>query len=129
MTADVWHKGLTERQRRFCEAYSSNGGNALASAREAGYKQPTVQGMENLKKPSIVAALEKLRANHSNAAIATREERQSFWTRIMNDDGEDMRHRLKASELLGKSQADFLERHEHKQVFENGIMVKFIKSE
>lgn len=129
MTAEVWHKGLTERQRRFCEAYAANGGNAVASARDAGYKHPDVQGIQNLAKLSIVAALENLRANHSNAAIATREERQSFWTRIMHDDGEDMRHRLKASELLGKSQADFLERHEHKQVFENGIMVNFIKSE
>ena len=31
----------------------------------------------------------------------------------MNDEVEDMKNRLRASELLGKSQADFIEKVEH----------------
>ena len=47
--------------------------------------------------------------------IATRKERQSFWTRVMQGRPEPdgkvprMMDRLKASELLGKSEADFTE--------------------
>ena len=31
----------------------------------------------------------------------------------MNDDNQKMADRLRAAELLGKSQADFIDRHEH----------------
>ena len=36
--------------------------------------------------------------------------RQEFWTKVMNDPDEDMKNRLRAAELLGKSEADFLDR-------------------
>ena len=107
-----WFEGLTERQRKFCEAYSANGGNALAAARDAGYKQPVPQSAENLENPKIRAALEKLRTETTSSAIATREERQSFWTQAMRDEARELKDRLKASELLGKSQADFIDRKE-----------------
>ena len=107
-----WADGLTERQRRFCEAYSSNGGNALDAARQAGYKKPDPQGAENLGKPSIKAAIEKLRLATTSAAIMTRQERQAFWTLVARSKDEDMKDRLKASELLGKSQGDFISRTE-----------------
>ncbi len=110
--ASDWHEGLTERQRRFCEAYSSNGGNGLDAARQAGYKRPDPQGAENLGKPSIKAAIEKLRLATTNAAIMTRQERQAFWTQVARSKDQDMKDRLKASELLGKSQGDFINRTE-----------------
>lgn len=106
----AWHQRLTEKQRRFCEAYSSNGGNAMGAAREAGYARPKQEGARMLENAGICAALELLRQETTNAAIATREERQSFWTAVLRDHAEDMRNRLKASELLGKSQADFIDR-------------------
>jgi phage terminase small subunit len=105
-----WHDGLTEKQRRFCEAYSANGGNALAAAREAGYKKPNPQGAENLAKPTIRDAIDRLRLSYTNSAIATREERQTFWTNMLRDPNVAERDRLRASELLGKSQADFIDR-------------------
>lgn len=115
-----WHDGLTERQRRFCEAYASNGGNAMAAATSAGYARPQQQGAENLEKPGVRTALEAMRQATTSAAIATRAERQALWTSILRAelvDGDGMPpkfvDRLKASELLGKSQADFLERVDH----------------
>ena len=110
--ASDWHDGLTERQRRFCEAYSSNGGNALDAARQAGYKAAKQQGAENMEKPVIRVALEKLRLATTNAAIMTRQERQAFWTLVARSKDQDMKDRLKASELLGKSQGDFINRTE-----------------
>ncbi len=44
------------------------------------------------------------------ARVANREERQAFWTAILRDDGRPMDERLRASELLARSEADFLTR-------------------
>ncbi len=40
--------------------------------------------------------------------IATSEDRQLFWTNIMWSEDQDIKVRIKASELLGKSEGDFL---------------------
>ena len=114
-----WYDGLTEKQRRFCEAYSSNGGNALDAARQAGYATPHPEGQRMLQKATIREALEKLREKTTTEAILTREERQAYWTRVIRGDERDadgrppaMRDRLRASELLARSQGDFLDRTE-----------------
>ena len=70
-------------------------------------------------------------SRQKKSAIATREQRQAFWSDVMFGnvkqkvvvvvDGQDvevevpysMRERLKASELLGRSEADFIDRHQH----------------
>jgi hypothetical protein len=57
-----------------------------------------------------------LRKETTSKAIATREDRQSFWTEVMRDKLEKMVDRLRASELLGKSQADFVDRMEVKEL-------------
>lgn len=115
----MWHDGLTEKQRRFVEAYSANGGNATRAAEAAGYKNPHPQGAQTLRNVTVRAALERLRSEATQSAIATREQRQAFWTRVMMGHERDaegnpprMADRLKAAELLGKSQADFVERRE-----------------
>ena len=115
----TWHDNLTEKQRRFVEVYSSNGGNALDAARVAGYRQPHPQGAENMQKPTVRAAIEALREETTTSAILSREERQKYWSRVirgeeMEPDGKPpaIRDRLRASELLAKSQADFLDRTE-----------------
>lgn len=41
--------------------------------------------------------------------IDTRAERQAFWTQVRKDTKQPMAVRLKASELPGRSQADFVE--------------------
>jgi len=109
---DNWHSGLTERQRKFCEAFAGNGGNALAAARSAGYKKPQQQSGQNLQKLEIQKALEHLRKSTTNSAIMTREERQMMWTEFAKDKSMTPTERMKASELLGKSQADFIDRTE-----------------
>lgn len=114
--------GLTEKQRRFVEAYMGvAAGNATEAARVAGYDGDDVTlasvGYENLRKPQIRAAVDERIDN--DALVMTRFDRQRLWTRIAQGkemDGDQppaMRDRLKASELLGKSQLDFVERVEH----------------
>lgn len=124
----AWHEGLTEKQRRFVEAFSANGGNATKAAETAGYKKPHPQGAQTLRNVTVQEAIEALRKETTNTAIMTREERQAYWSRMVrgeemievpNKNGDDpikvppdFKERLKASELLGRSQGDFIERHE-----------------
>ncbi len=49
-------------------------------------------------------------SERKNQLIATREQRQEFWTAVMTDIEQDMRSRLRASELLAKSEGDFTEK-------------------
>lgn len=113
--------GLTAKQQAFVEAYD---GNATQAALKAGYSPRTAAfiGAENLKKPQIKEAIAERNAPASSARIATREERQSFWTHVMRDPDEDMRNRLKAAELLGKSECDFAERVEVSGEMDIGVL-------
>jgi phage terminase small subunit len=107
---------LSERERRFVEAYMGQAaGNGTEAARLAGYKgSPQVLGVQStrlLKKASVLLAIAE--RVQDDPTVATRLDRQLFWTTTMQDAQVPWKDRLKASELLGKSQADFVEKHEH----------------
>lgn len=105
---------LNARQQKFVDLYDGNG---TESARKAGYTgSDSVLGKtahDLLRNPKIKTALKAREKIEKRKRIATRQERQAFWTRSMNDKKEPLRDRLRASELLGKSEADFTEKHEH----------------
>lgn len=105
---------LTTKQNKFIEIYDGNGTRA---ARLAGYKgNDNVLGVtanELLRNPKIAQAIKARETKVIKPLIANREQRQEFWTEVMKDQELDMGLRLKASELLGKSEADFLLKHEH----------------
>ena len=107
---------LTPKQSKFCELYATNGGNATQAAKEAGYKQARSMASENLTKHDIQAYIQELTQAETNERIATAKDRQAFWTSIMKGSaGEEplrINDRLKASELLGKAQGDFIEKRE-----------------
>ncbi len=106
---------LSERERRFVEAYMSvAAGNATKAAIVAGYSPNTArkQGSRLLTKGHIRAAVE-VRA-HSDPRVATRDDLQRWWTSIVQDPDVSYRERLKASELLARSQAVFVDRLEQK---------------
>ena len=100
---------LTKKQQKFIQAYS---GNAADAARMAGYSSRTAKaiGFELLTKPDIKEAIQEREKERTDSMIATREERQTFWTSVLRDPETELRDRLRASELLGKSEGDFLER-------------------
>ena len=102
---------LTVKQQAFVEAYC---GNATEAALQAGYSPKTAAfiGAENLKKPKINVAIKEREDKRLSPLIAKREERQEFWTSMMRDKTRKDDIRLKASELLAKSEGDFLERRE-----------------
>ena len=107
---------ISERERRFVEAYmGAAGGNATKAARIAGYAKSTAekQASRLLGKVGIRAAIDARVSK--DPAVWTREQRQQFWTAVASGaagyEDASLRDRLKASELLGKSHADFVDRH------------------
>jgi phage terminase small subunit len=106
---------LNPREQKFVHVYDGNG---VEAARSAGYLGNNhvlaVQGSKLMRKPEIRRAV-ALRIEASvERFILTREERQEQWSLMAIDEQLDAADRLKALELLGKSQADFTERLEVK---------------
>lgn len=108
---------LTPRQRKFVAAFD---GNATDAARKAGYNgDGNTLGQtahQLLKNPKVAAELGKRETKVVQGLIADRAERQAFWSAAMREAAHDIGARLKASEVLGKSEGDFVERHEHNVV-------------
>lgn len=104
---------FTEKQEKFIAAYAGNG---VKAAREAGYDGDdailAAMAYENLRKPHIAQAIRERQDHELAPLVATRAKRQAFWTKIIEDVGADMADRLRASELLGKSEADFKDKLE-----------------
>ena len=107
------HK-FTVKQQRFIDFYD---GNATEAARKAGYKgnDNTLKqvGSENLAKPYISSAIKNREEKRSKSTIMSREERQEFWTKMALNSKKKDSDRLKASELLGRSEADFTDNQRH----------------
>jgi phage terminase small subunit len=119
---------LNPKQRAFVAAYS---GNATEAARAAGYSEKTAyqQGHALLKHPEIIEAIRGRENKELRPLIATRAERQAFWSGVMRDEDHDMGARLKASELLGKSEADFTDKIAGAEGGPLEIIVKTVASE
>jgi len=75
---------LTVKQQRFVDFYD---GNATEAAQKAGYKgnNATLRnvGAENLTKPYIRRAIRAREKKRNKPHIATREERQQFWSDVL----------------------------------------------
>jgi len=110
------HKdGLTERQRRFVEAFMGRcQGNATEAARVAGCPKRSAhvtasRWLKNAKVKAGIAARVK-----SDPKVLDREELQQFWSQVTLGLGEFKawggNDRIRASELLGKTQKMFSER-------------------
>ena len=104
---------LTTKQQRFVDFYD---GNATEACRKAGYKgsKNTLKSVasKNMTKHDIISAIESRERLSKEKAIMDRESRQELWTMIALDINERTDTRLRASELLGKSEGDFIDRHE-----------------
>lgn len=103
-------KQLSDKQQRFIELYA---GNAAEAAKLAGYAHPEVQGRRLMRDVHICSLIQEKRKAEIKPNVADRIERQEFWTAAMRDETKDFGYRIKVSELLGKSEGDFLDRVEN----------------
>jgi phage terminase small subunit len=101
--------GLTSKRKAFVQAYCGEAaGNASEAARIAGYRSPGVEGCRLLKDARVQAEVRKHAARKEREDIATSDERQMLYTKIMRSEGVEPRDRIKAAETLGKMHGDFL---------------------
>ncbi len=102
---------FTLKQQRFIDFYEGNGTEAAV---KAGYAERTarITASQLLTNPNISEAIKNRTAKADKSVIWSREQRQKFWSDVSNDPKVSMSDRLRASELLGKSGADFIERRE-----------------
>ncbi len=78
-------RGLTEKQKRFCDFYIETG-NATEAARRAGYKKPNRQGPRMLSNVGIQKALYNRTKQLENSRIADAREVMEFLSRSMRGD-------------------------------------------
>src|SRR3954469_6368750 len=89
-------RALTVKQAKFVEVYDGNGTKAC---RLAGYKGSdnvmAQQARDNLSNPQIREAIRAREKAEVRPLVATRQQRQAFWTSVMGDVDEVMFARLK----------------------------------
>jgi phage terminase small subunit len=107
---------LNVRQKAFVDHYAACG-NATQAARLAGYNGDdatlAVTGHDLLKHPKVAAALEARTQKTTAKRIATAQQIQELWTEVLNSPSASMADRLKASELLAKTQGQFIKKVEN----------------
>jgi len=102
---------FTPKQQRVVDLFD---GDYINTAKNAKVTHVYVRRLcTDVKYKHIQEAIQKRNSKKSSEIgrkIATREERQAFWTNVLYGKEESdtkMSDRLKASELLGRSEADF----------------------
>ena len=105
------HGELSMKQKAFVEAYNGNG---RETAIMVGYSEKTADSIASrlLSMVKVKLAIDERVARENKDMVASRVERQELWTKMMNDPEVRPADRLKASELLGRSEADFTDRKE-----------------
>lgn len=104
------------RKTLFGTFFSANPEDPKLAYRAAGYQAGNAKSeaaaISRLLKDPVVQ--EAIRAQALRPSIATRQERQEFWTKLLRGQipGATVGDRIRGSELLGKSQGDFVERVE-----------------
>ena len=113
---------FTVKQQRFVDFYDGNASEAMI---KAGYnpKYAATNSQKILKLTKIIDAIKNREQKRTKGPIATREERQEFWTKAMRNTDIDIKDRLKSSELMGKSEADFTEKIEQS----GDLVVKIVR--
>lgn len=94
---------MTDKQQKFIDCYCGD-------IKEAADKAEISYGYARnlMTKSDILEAIKNRQETEIRPKdIADRQERQEFWTTMMRSVTKDAKDRLKASELLGKSEADF----------------------
>ena len=107
---------LTQKQQKFIDYYVETG-NATEAARRAGYKQPQVQGSQNLEK--LRDFIDERLKPDEDKRIADANEVLQYLTAVMRGEVKDtfdfdtsVRDRNKAAELLGKRHRLFVDKVE-----------------
>lgn len=106
---------LSEQQKKFADLYIASG-NAKQAYIEAGYKAKgnaaEASASRLLRNVKVATYIEERNNSLQNDRIADMEEVKRFWSDTVRDAEVDLKHRLKASEYIAKTNAAFIEKRE-----------------
>lgn len=107
---------LTIKQKAFADRYIKTG-NATQSYIDAGYSVGSrntaeVNGHRLLRNAKVQAYLDDVNEKIDSERIANMKEVKEFWTNTIRDKDLDLRHRLRASEYVAKTNGAFIDRVE-----------------
>jgi len=110
---------LTSKQQKWIDEYIKTDNLATATI-NAGYnvKNPRAMGYQNSIKFKEILDARRLEVSEkiNNKNIAELEDIFEFWTKIFQNQYEETKDRIKASELLAKAKGGFIEKVEVKKV-------------
>lgn len=107
---NVKEPNVNERAKAVATYYCGEAlGNAEKACIMAGYSPRYARGnaYKVVASGGVQEYIKYLNSLTSEKKIATIEEIQSFWTFVMNDENEQIKDRLRASELLAKGKGMF----------------------
>ena len=112
---------LTPKEEMFCTLVAVEGMSQRQAYRKAYDTKASdevvdVSASRLSKNPKLTLRLQELRTALVSPSIAGRKERMEMWSDIARDDEEKTGDLLRATELPGKSQGDFIERTENKKL-------------
>lgn len=118
---------LTEKQKRFADYYIETGNATEAYHRAYGGKRTTADanGTKLLGNARIKQYIEERNKQLENDRIVTMEEVKRFWSDTIRDNAADLKHRLKASEYIAKTNAAFIEKQQISGGTDNTLTVVF----
>ena len=121
---------LNGRQRRFCDEYMANGGNAYKAALKAGFAESTARDANDWVRynPDMISYIAKHSGemDRHNDAIATAEEVQEFATSVMRGEKcevvvassgktaqvpANLKDRLRSADMLAKMKGMYTDNH------------------
>lgn len=105
---------LTVKQKAFCDYYLMSG-NATQSAIKAGYSEASAYSTAhfNLKKPAIIEYIQSYQNTTDDKRVADMNEVQAFWASTMRNEEFKIEDRLRASDLIARSNGAYLDRVEN----------------
>jgi phage terminase small subunit len=99
---------VKQKYKLFCQSYITNG-NAVEAAKAAGYSETYAEKKSYLllQNNEVREYLSWLNAQIVPNAVDLSKQLNDFWFKTMTDEDENMKHRLRASELLAKAIGEF----------------------
>lgn len=115
---------ITAKQKMFADEYIKTG-NAKQSYINAGYSARGNSAEANasrlLRNDKVLAYIKRRNQEIDKDTIADMTEVKEFWTNLLRDKETDTKDRLKASELIAKTNGAFLDRIENSGIIKIDI--------
>ncbi len=104
---------IKKQHKIFAEEYLKSGDKRAAywaAYPLASYQTAASGAVRLLKNASVLRYLERRTQEKAEGRIASMKEVKEFWTKVLLDETEDIKNRMKVSEYLAKTNAAFVDK-------------------